>query len=88
MSAENPYSFDETKGVSGISHNNKKYKALNDSFKELRPHFEENDFYVYNCNQYSKLKAFDFKSFDDAWEDATNDIPDLNLEKTRGLYRK
>lgn len=88
MDKDKPYGFDEYKSGGGVNGNNKKFGLMDQWFSQLKPQFEENDFYIYNCNPNSKLYTFDFKSFDDAWEYATEDIPNIETEKTRGMYEK
>lgn len=86
MSEENPYHFEEEKSFSEVKHNNISYKILNMWFVELNKLFIQNNFYVWNCNPKSNLKAFEYKSFEDSVKQALKGKPDPEKEETLGMY--
>ena len=63
------YSFGENRDDSAVRSNNKHYAICNKWFKELRPVFEKFGYETYNCNQFSRLTAFDYVPFETALED-------------------
>ena len=88
MNPSTNYHFEQGRSRGSISGNNSTYHLLNKWFSELRPLFEEQHFYVYNCNPESGLKAFDFVSFDQAIADVTEEFGNIDIpnERTKGLY--
>jgi hypothetical protein len=75
----------EVAGV--INGNNDHYRVASGMLTELRPHLEAAGFYVFNCNPWSRLQAFDFVPFGDALADCRNGVPEGVLE-LNGHYRK
>ncbi len=87
MSADYAYHFPQQRGKSSVEGNLKSYKRLGGHFELLRPMFEEEGFYVWNCNPDSNLKAFPFCSFEDAVKFATLGMPSsIAKESSEGLY--
>lgn len=88
MSADAKYHFDQNRHPGSISGNNSTYQKMNGWFKELRPFFEREKFYVFNCNPKSNLKAFDYISYESALEEVHShlDFVDTTQERTRNLY--
>lgn len=88
MSETNKYHFDQDRNKGAINGNNATYEKLNEWFKLLRPLFEKEGFFVYNCNPTSKLTAFPFKEYQEAVFEALGhmDYVDVSKERTRGLY--
>jgi hypothetical protein len=87
MDNSKKYHFEQDRSSGSIRGNNKTYALLKERFTLLKPHFEANDFHVYNCNPNSKLKVFEHRSFDDAIEEALGEMPrDVSTERTSGLY--
>lgn len=88
MSPDTKYHFEQDRAKGSITGNNETYKKMDGWFSELRPHFEKNDFHVFNCNPDSNLKAFKFISFDEAIAEALSHMDGVNIatERTRGLY--
>ena len=80
------YHFEQDTNNHSIRSNNNTYEKLIKRFELLRPIFEENNFYIYNCNEKSKLKVFDFIGLNDAIEKAKSDIPNPKNETTKGMY--
>jgi hypothetical protein len=88
MDDKNKYHFPQDRSKPSISGNSSTYRILNKRFKELRPLFEEQHFYVYNCNPESGLNAFDHVPFDQAIDDVLTEFGciDIKAERTKGLY--
>jgi hypothetical protein len=88
MSATDKYHFEQDRHRGSISSNRSTYGKLNNWFAELRPHFEQENFNVYNCNPDSGLRAFDYLPFPTAIQNALVefDCVDVKAERTRGLY--
>lgn len=88
MSESSKYHFDQDRNPGSIKGNQSTYDKLNEWFKLLRPHFEKEGFFVYNCNPASNLKAFEHKSYKDALSESLGhmDYVDLANERTKGLY--
>jgi hypothetical protein len=88
MDANNKYHFDQDRRPGSISGNSATYLKLNKWFTELRPLFEAQDLFIYNCNSDSNLKAFDFVSFEKALEQVFNEFDEIDIknERTNGLY--
>lgn len=70
MDSNSPYAFGQKKGG-----RNGRYLKTNALLKELRPIFESNGFFVYNCNPKSKCDAFDFVPFEKAYLDCKGGVP-------------
>ena len=64
------YAFGQQCGV-----RNGRYGKQDAMLKELRPVFEKNGFFLYNCNPDSKCTAFDYVPFDKAFEDCKGAVP-------------
>ena len=88
MDAKTTYHFEQSRHSGSINGNTKTYGLLNERFDELRPLFEQEDFYVFNCNPESGLKSFDHVSYEDAVKDVLAEFGDIDLanERTEGLY--
>lgn len=86
MSEKYTYHFDQNRSKGSVKGNNSTYEKLKDRFRLLKPVFEDNGFYIYNCNPDSALEVFPKISFEEAIEMATADMPDINKERTEGLY--
>jgi hypothetical protein len=88
MDATTKYHFEQDRSEASITGNNATYPKLNQWLKELRPLFEERNFFVFNCNPESNLKAFDFLSFEEALRRVRCEFDNIDIrsERTRGLY--
>lgn len=92
MDEKNKYSFEQSRKPSSIKGNSSTYKQLEYWFGQLQPIFLENKFYIYNLNPDSKLKAFPYMPFEEAFEQALGFVHDTEkyvngeLEDTRNLY--
>jgi len=75
----------EVAGV--INGNNSHYRVANAMLTELRPIFEAAGFGVFNCNEWSRLTAFDYVPFEQALADCRNGVPEGELV-LNGHYRK
>lgn len=84
------YSFGETRDQGACVSNNNIYATAAPMLQELRPVFDRAGFGVFNCNQYSYLRAFDYVPFEDALADCRNGVPsqpfDLQGWYTKGEY--
>jgi hypothetical protein len=76
---------EEALGV--INGNNNIYRVANDMLIELRPYLDAAGFEVFNCNEWSRLQAFEHVPFDEALEDCHNGVPEGDLD-LRGWYAK
>jgi hypothetical protein len=70
-----------------INGNNDHYRVANEMLVELRPFLERAGFYVFNCNPWSRLAAFDHVPFEEALQDCRNGVPEGELQ-LNGHYRK
>lgn len=88
MDDKNKYHFDQDRKADSIKGNNSTYQKLNARFAELRPHFEKENFFIYNCNPNSGLKAFEFVEYDTAIRRALTEMDNVDIihERTKGLY--
>lgn len=82
------YAFSQERTKASVNNNNKTYQVLNERFDTLRPIFEENNFFVFNCTPNSGLKSFPFIDFNDAIDIAKSIMVDPSKEETKGLYEK
>lgn len=69
--SEKPYAFEQDKKGKSVKYFNKSNVLL----KRLRPIFEANNFYVYNCNPESNCDAFDHVPFNIAYQDCKSGVP-------------
>lgn len=88
MDEKTKYHFDQERSKSSIKGNQKTYRLLNERFDQLRPIFECEQFYVWNCNEHSGLKTFDYLPYDVAIKQALNEFGNIDTknERTNGLY--
>ena len=86
MNKDYTYHFEQARHDSSIRSNNSTYEALMERFGQLMPHFESLGFEVYNCNPESALSVFPYMSVDDALKSATDGFPNVETERTAGLY--
>jgi len=83
------YHFEEKRDKGAVRCNTNTYKRMNEEyFPKLRPEFENVGFNVFNCNEKSKLTAFDYVSYDDAVLFANTMLGDIDNEPTMGMYCK
>jgi hypothetical protein len=80
------YHFEQDRSKSSVSGNNGTYRLLEKRFKELMPYFSQHNLQIFNCNTQSNLDVFPKVSYRDAIDIAKKFLPDLNEEKTEGLY--
>lgn len=89
MSESNTYHFDEQRHRGAVNCNTDTYQKMNNNyFRALKPYFDAIGMEIYNCNPESNLKVFPYKSFDDAIEEATFKLGDVENERTWGMYSK
>ena len=88
MDENTKYHFEQDRTKSSINNNNSTYKKLIERFTQLQPLFLKHEFEIYNCNPDSGLKVFPFKNVDQAMEHATSEMPDIERERTEGLYER
>lgn len=82
------YAWKQDRTKSAVNCNNNTYNAMINRFTQLRPFFEQNDFFVFNCNKNSGLKVFPFIDFEDAVEMTLKDFPDVKNERVEGMYER
>lgn len=81
------YAFDELRDAKACESNNAIYHHANDMLVEMRPRFDAAGFHVFNCNQHSHCRAFDYVPFSEALDDCRNGVPAGELDLT-GWYQK
>lgn len=88
MSAANTYHFDQRRHPGSVTGNLDTYRKLNEFFGQLRPLFEAEDFFVFNCNPDSRLTVFDHRTYKASLEECQShmDFADFANERTRNLY--
>lgn len=70
-----------------VDGNNAHYSLANQMLLELRPYLDAAGFEVFNTNELSRLRAFDYVPFDEALEDCRNGIAPGPID-TAGYYTK
>lgn len=80
------YHFDQDRSRGSVRGNNGSYRSLVKRFEELLPVFQKMGLQVFNCNPDSQLNVFPKVSYEDAIKAATSQLPDINNERTEGLY--
>jgi hypothetical protein len=80
------YAFPQERSKGSVKSNNSTYERLNDRFNRLRPIFEKNNLFVWNCYRDSGLKSFDYIDYEVALKIAAMGVPDISKERTLGLY--
>lgn len=88
MDEKTKYHFDQDRVTGSINGNNSTYLKLNDRFTELRPIFEKENFFVYNCYKDSGLTAFDHIDYKEAIRRVVSEFDNIDVkkERTAGLY--
>jgi hypothetical protein len=86
MTDDKKYAFKQDRSKGSMHSNNNAYKKLNERFNALRPIFEKNNFYIFNCYKDSGLKSFDYVPFESAVKIALNNFPNIISESTDGMY--
>jgi hypothetical protein len=69
------YAFGEIRLQNAVRSNNSQYDNTERWLRGLRPVFEDWGFEVFNCNQYSALRVFDYVPFDVALEECRGLVP-------------
>jgi len=80
------YHFEQDRSSGSVNGNNGSYRALARRLEELKPIFERMGFSVFNCNPNSHLDVFPKVSFKDAIDVALAPMPNIEDERTSGLY--
>ena len=70
MDEQNRYWFNEDRTPSSIRNNTNSYRILTGYFEQLKPHFNQAGFQVFNANPDSQLKVFPFVTPDEALRSA------------------
>ena len=88
MDEKNKYHFKQDRSASSIKGNNSTYEKLNRWFGQLRPIFEAQGYYIYNCNSASALTCFDYIPFAEAIKFVVEQWGNIDVtsERTEGLY--
>jgi hypothetical protein len=88
MDENHKYHFDEERDKGAQRGNMSTYKKMIEQYyPQLKPHFDDFGFNVYNCNPDSRLKVFPYVSFEDAVERATGHMH-VDTEISNGMYKK
>lgn len=82
------YAWDQDRSKHSVKNNNSTYKVLNERFDLLRPIFEKERFYIFNCTPNSGLKTFPYMPYSDAIKLALRDFPDVDNENVTGMYER
>ncbi len=82
------YGWDQEKKGGAVRGNNKHYIRNNGRCESLRPYFEKENFFVFNCTMDSGLTAFESIPFDLALKMALKDFPDTKTERSSGMYER
>jgi hypothetical protein len=82
------YAFQQDRSKNSVRNNNDAYKRLNLRFDKLRPIFEKENFFIWNCCKDSGLKSFDYMDFELALKIALKDFPDTKTERSAGMYER
>jgi len=88
MDKDNKYHFSQDRNRGSINGNMSTYSSMKKWFAEIRKIFDNIGFSIKNCNKDSKLEAFDFISLEDAIGNAIKNIPNVENEKTDGMYTR
>jgi len=86
MDENTKYHFAQDRSKGSQNGNNSTYEILKSRFTSLLPEFEKVGLKVFNCNPDSGLKVFPYIPFEEAINLATNQMPDISVERTEGLY--
>lgn len=83
------YSFDQGRTSKAVENNNSQYRVVNDGLCQMvqRGIFQNAGLEVYNCNQTSGLRAFQYVPFETAIKDTLKDFPDVPFD-LHGWYEK
>jgi len=82
------YAWQQDRSKSSVNNNNNTYVQMNERFNILRPKFEQENFYVFNCLQTSGLTAFPYIPFEDAIRTTLEGFPDAITERADGMYER
>lgn len=85
MRPEQPYAFAQAKDAGKSGSCNRGFEQMNGMLAQLKPVFDEAEFFVFNCNPESGLLCFPHVSYRDAIKHATHDVPQDPLD-TAGWY--
>jgi len=89
MSTSYTYHFDEKRDSGAVNCNNNTYDRLKSEYlPQLKPIFESDGCYIYNCNPDSALGVFPMVSFEDAIRESTKALGDVDNERVWGMYSK
>jgi hypothetical protein len=86
MDENSKYHFAQDRSKGSQNGNNSTYEILKSRFTALLPEFEKVGLKIFNCNPDSGLKVFPHIPFEEAINIATNQMPDISVERTEGLY--
>jgi len=86
MSEDSKYHFDQDRTRGSQTGNNSTYKALIERFSLMKPDLDALGYNVWNCNPDSQLKVFPHMKFIDAANRACANMPNIETERTAGLY--
>jgi hypothetical protein len=81
------YAFDEDRDHDAIEGNNGIYRVAAEMLEEMKPIFDAAGFHVFNCFEFSRLRAFPFVPFEEAMKDCRNGVPDEPFSLD-GWYQK
>ena len=80
------YHFEQDRSRAAVKSNNTTYRMLTRRFAELRPIFEKNHFFIFNCNPESNLDVFPKVDYLEAVQAVRSPFPEK--DRTAGLYER
>lgn len=86
MDTNTKYFFNEQRTEQAIKNNLNSYSIMRSYFEQLKPHFDEAGFKVYNTSPGSSLEIFPHVSFEDAIQRASSKMEPLLKVDTLGMY--
>jgi hypothetical protein len=87
MSEQSGYAFDQNRWPGACRGNNNSYSLANRMLLELKPHFDEMNYEVFNCNPKSRCTVFPYVSYEKALEDVRGPVPKEPFDMS-GWYEK
>lgn len=75
MDTQHHYAFGQYRHEGAISGNNNSYRVATGMLQELRPHLEKAGMEIYQTNEHSALKVFDYVDLETAIEDCRGLVP-------------
>lgn len=78
------YAFEQDRSRSSVNGNNSSYDALNIRLGQLKPYFDKEGYEIYNCTPDSGLRVFPHLDYEQAVQEALDEVPQKII--TKGMY--